>query len=140
LPLVDHLLRRACESLGRRVPALETELSRFLERFDWPENIRQLRDCIETMLVLNGSDLLTLEDIPARIDDPAQPGAGMYFPMGLSLAELERSAIEQALARSDGNRTRAADRLGISVRTLQRKLKSWSLEGLETDPAQQREG
>jgi len=133
--LFNHFLQQACDVERRPVPSLEAELIRFIERFDWPGNVRQLRDCVESMLAMNKSDSLSFNDLPARIDDPAEPGAGMYFPAGMSLAELERSAVEQALTHCDGNRTRAADRLGISVRTLQRKLKSWSLEGLETEPA-----
>jgi DNA-binding NtrC family response regulator len=83
------------------------------------------------MLALNHNETLTLEDLPTRIDDPSQDSAAMYFPTGMTLGELERSAVEQALAHCEGNRTRAADRLGISVRTLQRKLKSWSMEGID---------
>jgi two-component system, NtrC family, response regulator HydG len=129
--LVDHYLRRACEDAGRSAPALESELSRFIQRFDWPGNVRQLRECLESMLALNKGEVLTLDDLPARIDDPSHDGAAMYFPAGMTLGELERTAVEQALAHCEGNRTRAAERLGISVRTLQRKLKSWSLEGID---------
>jgi DNA-binding NtrC family response regulator len=129
--LVDHFLRAASARSGRTAPTIEPELSRFLQRFDWPGNVRQLRECMESMLALNQSDVLTLDDLPTRIDDPSHDGAAMYFPSGMTLGELERSAVEQALAHCEGNRTRAADRLGISVRTLQRKLKSWSMEGID---------
>jgi DNA-binding NtrC family response regulator len=133
--LIDHLLRRTCETLARPVPRLEPELLRFLERFDWPTNVRQLSDCLETMVALSQSDTLTLDDLPANLDDPTCGATGMYFPAGMSLPELERAAVEQVLAHCGGNRTRAAHRLGISVRTLQRKLKSWSLEGSEQPSA-----
>jgi DNA-binding NtrC family response regulator len=129
--LVDHLLERTCEALARPCPKIEPELMRFMERFDWPANVRQLSDSLETMVALSQSDYLTLDDLPASLDDPTVGATGMYFPAGTSLPELERAAVEQALAHSGGNRTRAAQRLGISVRTLQRKLKSWSLENSE---------
>jgi DNA-binding NtrC family response regulator len=129
--LVDHLLRRTCDALARPLPKLEPELLRFLARFDWPTNVRQLSDCLETMLALSQGDTLTLDDLPAGLDDQAFRASGMYFPAGMSLAELERSAVEQALAYCGGNRTRAAQLLGISVRTLQRKLKTWSMDDFE---------
>ncbi|MEX2317885.1 MAG: sigma-54 dependent transcriptional regulator [Pirellulales bacterium] len=142
--LVDQLLRRTCDALARPVPTLEPELSRFLTRFDWPANVRQLSDCLETMVALSLGDVLTLDDLPSSLDDPTCGATGMYFPAGISLAELERSAVEQALAHCGGNRTRAAQRLGISVRTLQRKLKTWSLEDFEpaatAPPASHRTG
>jgi DNA-binding NtrC family response regulator len=129
--LVNYFLEQTSQHLRRPVPILEAELFRFLERFDWPGNVRQLKDCLESMSATVRKASLGLEDLPARIDDPTHDGAAMYFPSGMSLGELERSAVEQALAQAHGNRTRAADRLGISVRTLQRKLKSWSLEGID---------
>jgi DNA-binding NtrC family response regulator len=129
--LVDHLLWRTCEAVGRPVPKLEPELLRFFERFDWPTNVRQLSDCLETMVALSDGDVLLLNDLPASVDESTTGLTGMYFPAGMSLAELERAAVEQALAHCGGNRTRAAERLGISVRTLQRKLKSWSLQEVE---------
>ncbi len=133
--LVDHLMRRICEALARPCPSLEPELMRFLERFDWPANVRQLNDTLETMVALSQGDVLTIDDLPASLDDPTVGGSAMYFPAGTSLPELERAAVEQAIAHTGGNRTRAAQRLGISVRTLQRKLKSWSLAEDEASPA-----
>jgi DNA-binding NtrC family response regulator len=129
--LVDQLLRQMCERMERPKPGVEPELMRFLQRFDWPGNVRQLRDCLETMLALSAGDVLHVDEVPANIDD-LEHDAGMYFPAGTSLAEMERSAIEKALAQCNGNRTQAAGRLGISVRTLQRKLKTWRLESEET--------
>jgi two-component system, NtrC family, response regulator HydG len=129
--LTDHFLREASARGGRAVPAMEAELSRFLQRFDWPGNVRQLKNCVESMLVFSKAETLTLDDLPARIDDPSHDGTAMYFPAGMTLGELERTAVEKALAASVGNRTRAAERLGISVRTLQRKLKTWSMEGID---------
>ena len=123
--LVDHLLRRLCDRLSRPVPKFEPELMRFLERFDWPGNVRQLRNCLANMVAVGGDDLLTLDLLPADLDDPAQAPTGMYFPSGTTLAELERSAVEQALAHCGGNRTRAADHSWDSpVRTLQRQAQT----------------
>jgi DNA-binding NtrC family response regulator len=133
--LADYLLRQACQRYSRPIPTCEPELVRFLERLDWPENVRQLRNCLERMTTVSQEDVLTLDDLPADIDNPAPAPAGMYLPPGMTLAEIERTAIEQALTHCGGNRTRAAELLGISVRTLQRKLKCWSLEGLDVDGA-----
>ena len=80
------------------------------------------------MVALTRTDVLALDDLPAQLDDPSDSATGVYVPAGMSLAELERTAVEQALSYCEGNRTRAADRLGISVRTLQRKLKAWGRE------------
>jgi DNA-binding NtrC family response regulator len=129
--LVDSFLEQLCG--GRRPkPALDPELLRFLERFDWPGNIRQLHNCVETMVILGSPDVLTLDDLPPSLQNrrelPAPgtlSGIGLDLVRGRTLAELEQIAIRHALSRYQGNRTRAARSLGISVRTLQRKLKAW---------------
>jgi DNA-binding NtrC family response regulator len=92
--------------------------------------VRQLRNCLESMVVMARGDTLTVEDLPRNLsrdggdaprDDAAVPAAGTL------LEEMKRTAIMRALAQFHGNRTRAAEHLGISVRTLQRKLKEWGL-------------
>ena len=98
---------------------------RFLETFDWPGNVRQLRNCLESMVVMARGTTLTMADLPASITQPWHEVAErLRIPPGLTLEELERRAIEEALERCDGNRTYAAQALGISVRTLQRKVKA----------------
>jgi DNA-binding NtrC family response regulator len=102
----------------------------FLETYEWPGNVRQLRNCMESMIVLARSDKLTMEDLPARIDADPLLSNGHIVSGTHSLKDLQRAAVEKALAEHNGNRTRAAESLGISVRTLQRKLKAWGMESV----------
>lgn len=125
--LIDCFLRELCQECDRPLLAIEAELMRFLQRFDWPGNIRQLRNCLESMVVLSRSDTLTLDDLPATIDEHCNTSTEIDIPPGTSLDDLERVAVEKALEQHDGNRTHAAETLGISVRTLQRKLKAWGI-------------
>jgi DNA-binding NtrC family response regulator len=131
--LTDHLLRELAEQLGRRPPAVDRPLREFLETHEWPGNVRQLRNALESMLVLSTADKLTMEDLPAMLRHAPSVGGDLQIPRGMSLDDMERQAIEKVLARHAGNRTHAAADLGISVRTLQRKLKAWGLdEGEDT--------
>jgi DNA-binding NtrC family response regulator len=126
-PLVDHFLKSLCEAAQRQLLSVDAELARFLDTYEWPGNVRQLRNCLESMVVLASNDSLSLADLPATIDSMAESGTDVDIPSGTTLEALERAAVEQALADCHGNRTRAARALGISVRTLQRKLKAWGL-------------
>jgi DNA-binding NtrC family response regulator len=82
------------------------------------------------MVVMTDQPVLTLVDLPASINPSRQRAQGdLQLPPEMTLDTLERIAITQALDRFHGNRTHAAHALGISVRTLQRKLLAW-----ETDP------
>lgn len=123
--LINHFLLDLCESLGRDPLTLSNELRQVLETHEWPGNIRQLRNCLESMVVLARNSTLTLDDLPSTVDHGPSSQHDIQIPDGTTLHELEREAVEQALERFDGNRTHAARSLGISVRTLQRKLKAW---------------
>jgi transcriptional regulator with PAS, ATPase and Fis domain len=81
------------------------------------------------MMVLADGEMLTERDLPERIAEGSSGTATpREIPTGLTMEELEKLAITKALDQSDGNRTHAAKRLGISVRTLQRKLQQYKLE------------
>ena len=123
--LVHHFVEAMCEKLDRPVPELTPGLKQELHDHDWPGNVRQLKNCIESMLVLSSGDSLDTGDIPSLMHEG--PGARNHVsvPAGTKLDELEREAVEQTLQQCGGNRTKAAELLGISVRTLQRKLKVW---------------
>lgn len=126
--LVAHFLKSFGEAHGKTDLELDPELMQFLQTFEWPGNVRQLRNTLESMIVLSRGTKLTMENLPARLEtDPLLEGGRMAVPAA-SLDVLERAAIEKALADSHGHRTKAAGVLGISVRTLQRKLKAWGIE------------
>jgi DNA-binding NtrC family response regulator len=84
------------------------------------------------MVVLARSDRLTLESLPSTLEtDPLIDLNRIATPVS-SLVELQRAAVEKALSDFNGHRTRAAESLGISVRTLQRKLKAWGTESSDS--------
>jgi DNA-binding NtrC family response regulator len=125
--LIRHFLEQFAEALDRPIPELSPDLKKVMQEHDWPGNVRQLRNCLESMVVLASGDKLTVSDLPSSLMANSHGGNDVSIPAGIKLEELEREAVEQTLEKNNGNRTRAAETLGISVRTLQRKLKAWGL-------------
>jgi len=100
-----------------------------LKTFDWPGNVRQLRNVLESVIVTATREIIEAEDLPEPIrQTSARHAARSFVNPGMTLEEMERDAIRLALARAGGNRTDASIALGISVRTLQRKIKEYVLE------------
>ncbi len=128
--LVSHFLRSLCESAGKPELEIDPQLMHFLETYEWPGNVRQLRNCLESMVVMAHDEKLTVDDLPATVSNGAHPAHDVEVPPGTTLEELEQAAVEQTLEQFHGNRTHAAESLGISVRTLQRKLKAWEMDGV----------
>lgn len=134
--LARHFLDQLCAENNRPEMTCDPELMRFLESFDWPGNVRQLKNCIESMIVMSSTNVLTKQDLPANIlslrpEDEHE----LDIPPDTSLHEIERHAIEQALEQHHGNRTQAAESLGISTRTLQRRLREWNNAEKSAEPA-----
>ena len=128
--LVDYFLKEAVAETGLKVTGITDAALGVLSRFDWPGNIRQLRNSIRTMVVMCDRDRLDLQDIPPEIAKrPQLAGASETTPRlaGVSLNELEKQAIAQTLAKTKGNRELAAKILGIGERTLYRKIKEYNL-------------
>jgi DNA-binding NtrC family response regulator len=128
--LVRYFLVQACHVANKPIPSIDAKLWEFLHRHEWPGNVRQLRDCVEGMASVMSGGALTTHDLPPEMRPHHSPQGDLIsgqvmIPPEMKLADLERLAIEQALARNGMNRTRAADCLGISLRTLQRKLRLW---------------
>jgi len=115
-----------------------------LTAYAWPGNVRELRNTLEKMVVLSRSDRLTARDVPANIRDALRGHVGVANRapalMNGSLADTERRKIMAVLEKNGGNRTRAADELGISRRTLHRKLREYKElppDGVPADEGQQ---
>ena len=128
--LIDYFLKEAASEVGSKVKGITETALNHLSRYEWPGNIRQLKNCIRTMVVMCDKELLDINDIPPEIARRPQLIAGNTAPEGLagiSLNELEKQAIAETLAKTDGNREQAAKILGIGERTLYRKIKDYNL-------------
>ncbi len=123
--LVDYFLSEACKELGKDKKSISEKVLDILKSFNWPGNIRQLRNCIRTMVVMSDSDTLDVGDLPPEVYQVRQL-AGQTTG-GVSLNELERQAIIDALAKVQNNRQAAAKLLGIGERTLYRKIKEYNI-------------
>ena len=121
--LCRHFLRETAKDNGKPFRELTGEALKCLVACDWPGNIRELRAAIEHGVVMAGGSKITLRDLPAALRATAGAGAAPRGPMPLNLGETELSLIRRALDESRGNRTLAAEKLGISRRTLHRKLR-----------------
>jgi DNA-binding NtrC family response regulator len=127
---VDFFIREAVEETGANVSGITESALNILTNYSWPGNIRQLRNCIKTMVVMCDRKTLDVQDIPPEIYQVRQlPGerkaaAGLA---GVPLNELEKQAIIDTLAKTGNNREKAARILGIGERTLYRKIKEYGL-------------
>jgi transcriptional regulator with GAF, ATPase, and Fis domain len=117
LPLARLFLKRAAADMNKPVPTLSSSAAERLIGYKWPGNVRELENMMERAVILADADV-EVRHLPVLSDAPARPK---------SFRDIERKAIEEALAMTNGNRTRAAEQLGISVRTLQYRLKEYGL-------------
>ncbi len=95
-----------------------------LYKYDWPGNIRELRNCVESSVVMCSGNEITLEDLPPTVRGTAESNV-IQVPMGITMAEAEKIIIQQNLASNQGNKTKTADILGIGRKTLHRKLEEY---------------
>jgi DNA-binding NtrC family response regulator len=127
--LIEHFVKELTASKHTQPKRVSPEVMRKLLTYRWPGNVRELRHALERMIVLADTEMLIEADLPDEIRESstgsATPGD---LPTNLTMDELEKLAISQALDSCNGNRTHAAQRLNISVRTLQRKLHQYELE------------
>ena len=124
--LADHFLRKFSAAHRKPVPRLLPRALELLERYDWPGNVRQLENCLEQAVVLCEDGRIDVSDLPLGVDaSKERNGKEAELPFGLTLQELEQRYILQTLARAGHNRTQTAKLLGISLRSLQYKLKAY---------------
>ncbi|MGA2137498.1 MAG: sigma-54 dependent transcriptional regulator [Verrucomicrobiia bacterium] len=128
--LVKAFLDEFGRENSKQVRELTPEALNVLLAYDWPGNVRELRNAIEQMVVLARAERLTVRDMPAAIRGSADLTKINVVRAGMTVEEAERQLIVQALKETNGNRTKAAQKIGISRRTLHRKLKEFGLENL----------
>jgi two-component system response regulator HydG len=126
--LVDHFLRAFGKQHGKDVESIDREALVALVNYGWPGNVRELRNAVESMVVRARGNILTRQDLPPEVWAPG-PGAGddWKFLAGKTAEEVERNHLRVTLELTEGNRVRAAKALGISERTLYRKIQEYRL-------------
>ena len=130
--LLDHFIRQFSKSNEKQVRGVSPRARRRLLAYDWPGNVRQLRNVVESMVVVDFDGLLDVDDLPEEMADQAEPApesgpASLASLVGKPLEEVERLFIVETLRLAGGNREEAANMLGIGERTLYRKIKEYGL-------------
>lgn len=125
--LLDFFLCKQQAGVGVR---FSSEVVEHLRSYSWPGNVRELENVVEQMLILRQGDVLELSDLPQRIGRSAvRSGGVLNLPDGgYSLEALEQEAVEEALRRCDGNKTKAAAFLRIPRHTLLYRLEKYSIK------------
>jgi two-component system response regulator HydG len=126
--LVEHFLKHFAKLHGKDVESVDRDALVSLVQYDWPGNVRELRNAVESMVVRAKGNILTRADLPPEVWAPA-PGDqdSWQFLAGRPWSEVERNHIRVSLALCGGNRQKAARSMGLSERTLYRKIKEYGL-------------
>ncbi len=119
LLLVHHFAKKFAAEMGKTPPRFRDEALRNLRHYDWPGNVRELENIIQRLIVMTDGDSIDVTDLPdlCRFSALGKPG------FTRTLAEMETEYINNVLASTGGNKTRAAEILGIDRKTLREKLK-----------------
>ena len=134
IPLLAHaFLKEFARQSRKPVAAFTPDAVEALRLYPWPGNVRELRTAIEHAVVLCRTDRIAVRDLPPWVRNGAAAGAAAASPLArgdLTVKEAEKELLIRALKESGGNRTLAASKVGMSRRTLHRKLHTYQLEEL----------
>jgi len=125
-PLAYHFLRLYAAKLRKRLTGMDAEFLQALLHYDWRGNVRELKNVLERAVILADEEVLTVDTLPAEFQSMPFPSAAADA-MGRSLRGVEKRQIELVLQETTGNKAEAARQLGISVKTLYRKILEYGL-------------
>lgn len=128
-PLAERFVALAQSEHGKCIRAVEPEWHARLAAYAWPGNVRELRNAVEAAVVTAPDDRLQADRL--RLDGPAPKTPSVpsewFIPDGLTLEQIEKKILEESLRKNGGNRSLTAEQLGLSRRTIQRKIQDYQL-------------
>ncbi len=138
IPLLsEHILRDINAKHGKSVRGIGAEVLDIFMSHTWPGNIRELRNVLERAAIMSEKDLISRSSLPGEFGKVATKGpsdlSSIKFPVGTTVDAMERELILQTLQATGNNKTRAAELLGVSLKTLHNKLKEYGSEKTETE-------
>ncbi len=124
--LIASFLNEFNTENAKNIKGLDSRAKSLLYKYNWPGNIRELRNCMESAVVMCAGDEITSSDLPPSVSS-SSTGELVSVPLGITLDEAEKILIQENLAANRNNKSKTADILGIGRKTLQRKLMDWGL-------------
>jgi transcriptional regulator with PAS, ATPase and Fis domain len=128
----EHLLQEMNAKHGRQVSGLSEEVMQMFTAFHWPGNVREMRNTLERAVILCHGPVIEKKHLPpnfgtaSTMTASANDPRGVHLSVGTTVEEAERQLIYKTLAATNNNKTRAAEILGISLKTLHNKLKEYA--------------
>ncbi len=126
--LIDYFMKKACEVHGRQAKKISADAMSRLLKHPWYGNVRELQNSVERAVVLSRGEELTEADLKLQEYSEEE-----LLQSGLTLEAFERKLVEKTLAETGSNRTRTAEKLGVSLRWLQYRLKEWGSQKDQQD-------
>jgi len=124
--LVEHFIRDFSEADSKPAKGVDNDALEVLRSYRWPGNVRQLRNVMQRALIVSNGPLIMSDDLPPELRRLSGNSVGAFeLPLGSSLEELEREFIRRTLEFTSGNKPRAAELLGISLKTLYNRLERY---------------
>ncbi|MBP5403072.1 MAG: sigma-54-dependent Fis family transcriptional regulator [Treponema sp.] len=124
--LIAHFLEEFSKENGKDIKGIDARAKSAIFNYNWPGNIRELRNCIESAVVMCSGDEITLEDLPPSVSK-AGTEQSISIPASATLEEAEKIIILQTLAANKNNKSKTAELLGIGRKTLHRKLEEYGV-------------
>jgi DNA-binding NtrC family response regulator len=125
-PMADRFLAESCREHGRTIENIEQGFYDALISCDWPGNVRQLQNVVESAVIMTPEPVLKASSVQFN-GASSREGGGLAIPEGMTFDRFEKEVLSQTLGKYQGNRTLAAEKLGLSRRTIQRKIKEYNL-------------
>ncbi|HEX4210677.1 MAG TPA: sigma-54 dependent transcriptional regulator [Candidatus Binataceae bacterium] len=127
--LIEHFLQEMRPPEGKSVTGVDAECLEVLKSYRWPGNVRQLRNVIERALIVTRGPLISVADLPPELKRAGGTNATLEIRLGTSLDEIEREVIMRTIEYAGGNKSRAAEILGVSLKTLYNRLERYQSPG-----------
>lgn len=131
IPLVNHFINYFNKKFRKNVKNISPEAEKLILSYPWPGNVRELKNVIERVMLLGEGDILTAEHLPLEMTTKTQEGGGKEVftfrlpPEGVSIEDVEKELLKQALEMTSYNQTKAAKKLGIGVDALRYRMKKF---------------
>ena len=134
---MEHILRDINAKHGKSVRGIGAEVLDIFMSHTWPGNIRELRNVLERAAIMSEKDLISRSSLPGEFGKVGSKSpsdlSSLKFPVGTTVDAMERELILQTLHATGNNKTRAAELLGVSLKTLHNKLKEYGNDKVETE-------